>query len=199
MIDNPIHHITRMPFWDHQALLDEANEVERVEGAVHRKKYIGPCFFHQDHNYLELTRMKQNFESIYGDFGLITAGYIVGYPDDKYGWHSDVDVERSVRDMGEKYPDHDMLQRFPLHKFERGQEAKAGFNIMLKGDDPIQFQHNSLQEVYKCAILAVNENHRVVITTKRVIASLQFREATYEEVVHRVTRIDNGFLKPNFN
>jgi len=183
-----------MPFWDHQALLDEANEVNRIEGVVHRKNYTGPCFFHDEKNYPELLTLKQTFESIYGEFGLVTAGYIFGYPGDQYDWHSDGNTERALRHKWEDNPTHEMWKRFSFHKFERGQEVTAGFNIVLEGTDPVEFQKNQLKEVYNAAILAVDEQHRVIVTQKRIVAVLQFRDATYDEVVQRVIRVDNDSL-----
>ena len=117
-----------------------------------------------------LKQMFEGFTEMYGDFGKTHANYFFIEPDWTYDWHVDTHISKKMT----------------------GSYVLCAMNIVLTDDQmPAEFDAPWGEQQYTACMFNTSVLHRVQTCGKlRVLARLTFRDCIFEEIVHRIKKID---------
>ena len=123
-----------------------------------------------------LKQMFKGFTEMYGDFGNTHPNYFFIEPEWEYGWHVDTHISKKMT----------------------GSSVLCAMNIVLTDEQtPAEFQEWGEQQ-YTACMFNTSVFHRVQTQGKlRVLARITFRDYVFEEVVHRIKKIDNMPTRKN--
>lgn len=163
-------------FWPERQLLKEEAERVRTEGnkglvvPIIDEDY-GKCvleFQFADSVTPVLNQYLDNFLERYGDFGKVLAHYFYIDGGMNYVWHRD-----NAPALGS--------ENFPVN---------CCINVIVTDDgSECEFLgHGSYK--YTAGVLNTSHLHRVAPQSNRILARISFIDALYEEVVHRMRKID---------
>ena len=116
-----------------------------------------------------LKQMFEGFTEMYGDFGNTHPNYFFIEPQWEYGWHVDTHISKKMT----------------------GSSVLCAMNIVLTDDQtPAEFQDRGEQQ-YTACMFNTSMYHRVQTHgTLRILARITFRDFLFEEIVHRMKKID---------
>lgn len=172
---DPLYHLP-ITFWpDRALLLQEALDVRSEELAtydVNENATIKVHYMGDDTPYLK--QMWQGWKDLYGDIGDPTVSYFYIDPHMEYDWHVDTNIS------------HDMTAKGNI---------LCAMNIVTT-DENIPAEFMSIGKVaYTAALFNTSRVHRVQTSGKlRVLARITFRSCIYEELVHKVKKINKRIL-----
>ena len=184
---HPLHHL-EYKFWPNVGLLlnealDIRNNPDTEFGTYKRKNLdkdtsnvesgtlnVNIKTIRQSEKTPHFNQMVDNFFERYGDFGKTYHGYMIIEPEYTYNWHVDTFVHNEA--MGNR----------PI---------LCAMNLICTNCD-VAAEFQGFGEIpYKAAIFNTDHPHRVKTANEvRIIARIGFQDMLYEEVVHKIKKID---------
>lgn len=171
----PFYELTHQ-FWPERKLLREEAEQVQISGnkgmtvPIIDEEY-GKCvleFQFSDEGTPVLNEYLNNFLTRYGDFGKVFAHYFYIGEDMNYVWHRD-----NAPAIGS--------QNFAV---------QCCINVVVTDDgSECEFLNYGTYK-YKAGVLNTSHLHRVTPKSNRILARISFLDSIYEEVVHRIRKID---------
>ena len=149
----------------------ETHEIANPEGVV---TVLDFQFSHDDTPVL--NRYRDAFIECYGDtFGRISAHYFYLDGDGTYEWHRD-----------------NILPPSTLYETDNGKKLPVNccVNVVVsdEGSQCEFLDHGRFN--YTAGVLNTSHVHRVHLEGNRILARLSFSHSIYEEVVHRIRKVD---------
>ena len=193
----PFTHITN-EFWpDRAELREEAeaireNEQNRFRIKIPTQKEQEPVtldFQFLNENTPVLAEFYKNFQEWFGETGHTYVHYFYIDKDADYEYHRDniiheIEIDtKEVLDAVDTNRENEAakLSNFPVN---------CCINLVVSDDgSECEFQNHGLYK-YTAGILNTSHLHRVFPTSQRILARISFLELIYEEVVHRVRKLE---------
>lgn len=174
----PFYELTHQ-FWPDRKLLREEAEQVRLTGnkgftfpIIDRE--CGKCvleFQFSDEGTPVLNEYLNNFLTRYGDLGKVRAHYFYIDENMNYMWHID-----NIPSIGAQN-----AQKFVV---------QCCINVVITDDESeCEFSGFGMYK-YKAGVLNTSHLHRVTPKSNRILARISFLDSIYEEVVHRIRKID---------
>ena len=123
-----------------------------------------------------LNNMWQGWTERYGTFSGVTVSYFYIDPGMEYGWHIDTNISQDMSGKG---------------------SILCAMNIVLTDTHEAKTEFLGLGEVeYTAALFNTSHVHRVHIgNVPRILARITFRDTIYEELVHKIKKIDKHYAE----
>lgn len=170
-IEHPLYRLEHV-FWpDRQAMYDEAKKVRSELQMYDAAENATIKVHHMGDDTPVLARMWEGWKNRYGEFGKPTVTYFYIDPGMHYDWHIDTDISHDMTNDG---------------------RILCAMNIVVTDESvPAEFQGIG-EERYTAALFNTSWVHRVIHTagSQRILARITFRDIIYEELVHKVKKID---------
>ena len=119
-----------------------------------------------------LSKMLKNFQDVYGDLGTVYAQYFYIDGGSDYRYHVDNNLPEATND------------------FAKNISVNCCLNVVLT-DDGSECEFRDVGKFkYTAGVLNTSHQHRVKPATTRILSRLAFLDAIYEEVIHRIRKVD---------
>jgi len=186
-------------FWpDREALRQEAiavreNDANRFRLPIPNSRGDDPVVL--DFQYINdktpmLAKFHQNFVDWFGDPGRVHIHYFYIDANANYEWHRDnvlnqiqYDPKHIAKQMGKDtaHLSDRKSNNFPIN---------CALNLVLTEDDGECECAGYGTYKYKCGVLNTSHLHRVQPSSLRILARVSFLELIYEEVIHRIKKVE---------